>query len=205
MSVFKVQRIHSCTQCGTVLGLKCKACVKHPDRKPQSIELYGYPTPLKVAECGCCVLLPCQRDTCKKTFWRFVAKYKTRLTRAKGLYCSHLCSCLSMSESRKTRTAVRCAWHECSTMVERKLSQLSLFKHSFCRPDHKVLFYAKIRHDEIQALVKKMKSDMVGLLYCKKCVDVTEHDTPTAGLSTCKICQSKRDAKILCNNKFALR
>ena len=72
MSTFKVQRIRSCVQCGDLLALKCKTCLKHPDRKPRVVELYDWPQVLKTAECGCCIQFQCQLPGCTKTRWTCV-------------------------------------------------------------------------------------------------------------------------------------
>lgn len=195
MSVFKVQRIRSCVQCGSVLSLKCKGCAAHPDRKPKIVEYYNWPTILEVCPCKCSVRIACQRDGCKGTMWRNKTHNPGGLSRSASLFCSPRCNCLVRAAERDTRVTVPCGWHECRKPVLRSRSQIKTFKAAYCRPDHYFLSMRKSAHDVKVAKIKAIEDTQIGLLHCSGCNDVTEHTTPDTGLATCRACGVKRFAR----------
>ncbi len=166
MSVFKVQRIRSCIQCGDVLSQKCGACVKHPDRVPRVVEYHNWPPILKVAECGCCVQVACQNPTCSVKVWRTKKQSATGLSRSATLFCSKRCNAVTQNAARDTRVLVPCGWHECRKKIPRRASLLRTFKNAYCRPDHYYLAEAKKRHDAKEAARQTLDGGDVQTLAC---------------------------------------
>ena len=64
-----IQRVRWCSCCEKMLPKTCTECVKHPDRKPRMVEIFGAPHILATNECGC-VKIRCQRPGCLETMWR---------------------------------------------------------------------------------------------------------------------------------------
>lgn len=192
MSVFKVQRIRSCTQCGVVLGLKCKACVAHPERKPRVVEYHNWPPILKTCECSCAVLIRCQRTGCTGTMWRGRTHNRNGLSRSAALFCTRRCNLIALNATKDTRVEVKCGWHACGQKILRRAAQLQTFKNAYCRPDHYFLAMRKAAHDAREAARRDANATDVGLLYCAKCRDVQEHATPKTGPATCGTCGARR-------------
>lgn len=184
MSVFKVQRIRSCVQCGDVLGLKCKNCIKHPERKPRVIDFYDWPEILKTAECGCCIQIRCQADGCGKLVWRNAKHNRGGKAISKAFYCSISCSARSMAMARCKRQSVPCAY--CSKMVVKKMFSLKTWVRSFCNNTCYFLFRAKTKHEAKMAA--KEDEEARALLWCEKCRDVTDHDSTNLSKANCRPC-----------------
>lgn len=190
MSTFKVQRIRSCVQCGEMLSLKCKACVKHPERKARVLEFYDWPGILKTAECGCCIKIACQGAGCVQTVWRNSKHNRGGKSISKAFYCSVTCSARSMAAARCTRQTVPCAY--CTKPVVKKSYALKTWTQSFCNNSCYFLFRAKAKHDAAE--VKKVEPVDVGMLQCQgPCKDITEHDTPSEKRpAKCRACGTER-------------
>lgn len=183
-ATFKVQRIRSCVQCGDVLGLKCKSCLKHPDRKPVVVEFFDWPEILKVAECGCCILIACQAPGCVNRMWRHRKHERGGLTSSRSFICSPKCGGKLLHITRSKRQQVPCAY--CSKLVTKKQFTLKSWVRSFCNNSCYFLFRAKAKHEAQQAA--KAKDAARALLWCEKCKDVTEHDSPNIGSAKCLPC-----------------
>ncbi len=190
MSIFKIQRIRSCVQCGDVLALKCAACTKHPERKPRVLEIYDWPPILKTAECGCCIQISCQAEGCTRRMWRNVKHNKASMAASKRSFCSIACAARSMAMARCTRQTVPCDW--CKKPVTKKSYALKTWKKSFCNQTCYFLRRAKDAHAIKEAERNAPDAGNIGLLHCVKCNDVTEHLTPKNKPAMCKTCQTTR-------------
>lgn len=198
MSTFKVQRIRSCVQCGDVLSLKCKGCVKHPDRKPRVIEYYDWPEILKTAECGCCIYIQCQFPGCGKCVWRNKSHNREGRAISKAFFCSTTCSGRTIGLARVNRREVPCAY--CAKKVMKKACELKTWKHAFCNRTCYFLFKAKQTHDQKQIAEKLYKSlNDLSMLQCQgKCRgQVTEHSKTSKNTSACKTCNTVRDDRVM--------
>lgn len=127
-------KIRFCSQCRSPLPQKCAGCLKHPDREPKVIELYDFPKPLKISECGCCVLLRCQRPGCTTTFWR-----STRNNVVKGrsrhatFICGGKCRAIMANAGRQTSVMLSCGY--CKKQVKRQPAQIPLNRVVYCNPE----------------------------------------------------------------------
>lgn len=196
MSNFKVQRIRSCTQCGTVLSLKCKACISHPDRKPRVIEVYDWPPILATCPSGQCVQIQCQLPGCTGTMWRNRTHTRGGKMRSQAMYHTKACNMKALAAARDTRTFVNCGWRECKTKVLRTQSQLKTLKSAYCRQDHYFLEMRASIHDAKEAkLLIKEGTDGRSLLECLKCRDITDHEKTGRYFSKCLKCTSVRSDK----------
>ncbi len=199
MSTFKVQRIRSCVQCGVVLGLKCKACVAHPTRKPKIVEVYDWPPILETCPSGDCLRIACQRPGCKKTMWRNRTHTRGGKMKYATMYCSQECNIAELARARDTRVEVPCGWHACNTKVRRSASQLKNFKRAFCRPDHYWLALKKDAHDAKQAEHRASEGeDGLSMMQCEgKCRgEITEHKQTAKHRAECLICRWERNSRI---------
>lgn len=198
MSPFKIQRIRSCVQCGDVLGLKCMACVKHPNRKPKIVEVYDWPTILETCPSGDCLKISCQRPGCVGTMWRSRSHTRGRKMKYETMYCSRECNIAALAKARDTRVTVPCGWHACNAKVQRKASTLKTFKRAFCRPDHYFLTLRREAHDarEGKRLAEK-GDDGRSLMECEgKCSDVTDHIQAGRSLAKCVPCGTVRSTRV---------
>lgn len=187
---FKVQYIRSCKQCGTVLSMKCKACVKHPDRKPTIVEVYDWPPILATCPSGDCIQIACQKPGCTGKPWRSRSHTRGGKMKSAHMYCTRQCNLSMIALSKRiARVKVPCGW--CRAPVERTESQLKLLKSAYCRPDHYFLFLKKAVHEAKQALKAETSPDRA-LLHCVKCKDVTEHKAPSKGNAICLTCNGTR-------------
>lgn len=209
MTTFKIQKIRSCVQCGTILGHKCKSCVSHPDRKPKIIELYDWPKILETCPSGDCIKIQCQRDGCHGTMWRSLTHTKGGKMRSESMYCSRRCNCLVLAREKDSRVEVPCGW--CSSPVLRKRSQIKTFKAAYCRPDHYFLAIRKNKHEEKETEIAMEEN--LALMECRgSCRDITEHrmaleatvpggKRPNHGSFTaryrCLACGTSRDGKTI--------
>lgn len=194
MSVFKIQKIRSCTQCGVVLAQKCKGCVSHPDRKPTIVEYFSWPEILQVCPCKCSVMVRCQRDGCSQTMWRNKTHNSNGLSRSASLYCSKRCNLITLNAAKDTRVEVPCGW--CAKPVRRRAAQVKTFQAAYCRPDHYQMAMAKKRHEASEASrLAKDGSDGRSMLQCSgaKCRGaVTEHSAVTQSSARCQPCGTVR-------------
>ncbi len=78
----KVQRVRWCSQCESLLPLKCTKCLSHPERTPKQVELFDLPEILETGPCGC-VRFACQIIT-------YLARSKDRSTMVKCAHCQKL-------------------------------------------------------------------------------------------------------------------
>lgn len=200
MARMKIVRIRSCVQCGIVLGHKCISCVNHPERIPRTIEIYDWPIPLKVAECGCCGQFKCANRECRALpFWRFMQRNAGK-NLAKKLFCGQTCSAANAGRSRDTRQEVACAY--CKKTVVRKAYALKTFKHAFCKPECFFLYRALKRDEE-----KKIR-DQDSLLQCVGACGglITEHSKGPRNISFCKVCGvSRNDSVVVGSNSKSMR
>lgn len=193
MSAFKVQRIRSCVQCGTVLSVKCKGCAAHPDRKPRVVEYFGWPEILQVCPCKCSVMLRCQRVGCANTMWRNKTHNHNGLSRSANLYCSKRCNLVTLNATKDTTVMVPCGWHECKKPVRRRAAMLKTFKSAYCRPDHYFLAMRKAIHDKKEDAKRAMASLRVQVKACYgKCRgEITDHELLPNGMFECAACHTK--------------
>jgi hypothetical protein len=192
MGTFKVQKIRACTQCGVVLSLRCKSCIKHPDRKPTTVEYFNWPPILEICPCKCSVRVQCQRPGCAKTMWRNKSHNNGGLSRSSSLFCSPQCNCMVRSAERDTRVLVACGWSECKNKTRRRSADLKVFHSVYCCQSHYFLARKKETYEKRHAEQVEDET-LLGLMYCEKCKDVQEHETPPLGQATCKVCRSKKD------------
>lgn len=198
MSMFKVQKIRSCQQCGDLLPLKCKSCTCDPKRKPRVIEFYEWPEILATGPCGC-IKIRCQAEGCTRTVWRDPKHYgKGGKAISKRFFCSIPCSARSMAAARCTRQTVPCAY--CSKQVVKKSYALKTWNKSFCNQTCYFLRRAKDAHAIKEAArIDKAGTDGRALLQCSgtKCRgEVTEHSSVSGNTAQCLVCATKRDLRI---------
>lgn len=194
---FKVQRIRSCIQCKTILDIKCKACVNHPEREPKTIEVYDWPEILAIGPCKC-YKIACQRPGCTGTMWRSRTHNRGGKARSAAMYCSQQCCCAMMAKEKDKREFNPCQW--CRKPVLRKQSRIRASVYAFCSQEHYFLYRKKKafldleskKAEKIKNKEKKNESARLALLECRKCNEITEHDSPLHGLATCKTCSTKR-------------
>lgn len=136
MPTLHVQRLRFCSQCEEPLSDKCAKCLKHPNRKPRTIELFNFPEVIKTAECGCCVYIQCQRDPCVNKFWRCVTKnYAVGKTQARKVVCKS-CAPLTGSDSRKiTSVSVQCSCG-CGSKVSVQQAKFKVQRYSYVSKKH---------------------------------------------------------------------
>ncbi len=177
MSVFHVQRIRSCVQCGEILSQKCDKCQAHPNRKPQIIELFDFPPVLATAECKCCIKLRCQREGCQNTFWRYIRlHYSVAKARSRNFYCSSTCAAKASPATKSTSIDTPCAY--CGKIVAKQPAILKLRRHVFCNPSHHYLFVKKSRFDADKGKkIIEREMEKQALLQCGNgCKDITLHE-----------------------------
>ena len=210
MSVFRVQRIRSCVQCGSVLGLKCGKCVKHPGRKLRVIELFDWPEILRTAQCGCCIEISCQLPGCKKTIWKYIRlRGKEKKSVARKLYCSNACAARAAGLSIKTRVRVPCAY--CGKIVEKQQWALKLRNYVYCKQECHYLHVRQLAFDAKKDAREKENRGQgsLALLECwNGCKDITEHvliSEPNRGTTNykyrCNVCKKSRSASCVSNFK----
>lgn len=191
--VLKVQRVRACVQCGDVLSKKCDKCKKHPTRQPRIIELYDFPAPLKVAECGCCILLRCQRPGCHVTFWRSTKNNAVKgKSRHATFVCSGRCRSITANAGRKTSILLPCGW--CEKPVSRQPAQIPLKRIVFCKP---VCWYLyRTREAARRNAIKREPSLLdpaAADLQCEgKCRAITEHVEIAPNRYRCRTCSHVR-------------
>ena len=197
MSIFKIQRIRACTRCGDVLSQKCEKCLKHPNRAPKVVELFSWPKPLKMAECECCFLIRCQREGCAAPpFWRNMKSGgRQGLSRSQKLYCTQRCNLVSQNVAKDTRVPVPCGW--CRKSILRRASHGRNFKAAYCLPEHYFLAMRKAAHKERESKKDLLDDPIVGMLWCERCEQVREHDTPRNGSAICRSCKRTRNQKMM--------
>lgn len=195
MSVFRVQKVRSCVQCGDVLALKCGACAKHPERRPRVLEVYDWPEVLKTAECGCCIKIRCQLEGCTQTMWRNIKHNRAGKAASRGSFCSIRCSARSMAAARVTRETVPCDW--CARPVVKKSYALKTWKKSYCNRTCYFLRRAKDQHGAAEAKRLAAKEDSkLAMLECRgRCRTVTEHTTTGASSAMCRACGTARTTR----------
>lgn len=201
MSIFKVQRIRSCVTCGDVLALKCKACIKHPNRRLRILDFYDWPPIIKTAECGCCIQFRCQAEGCPKTRWAYTKHDRGGKAVAQKFFCSISCSALTLAKSRTMRQMVPCAWDQ--KLVEKKSFAIKTWKQSFCNRSCYFLWRAKEKHEtkERAKLVEKALENIQSkkmVLQCNgKCNgSATNHIWLSKSEAQCQVCKTTRDSRI---------
>lgn len=190
MNTFKVQRIRSCTQCHEVLPLKCKKCACSPTRKPRVVELFNWPEVLKVAECGCCFQFACQLPGCTGRMWRCVKKNQKALSVSRNLYHTKICAISAAHRAKENFEMVPCEY--CRKPCRRTQFMLKRHAHVFCHGECYHLWRAKKKHQAMQ----EKDNPQTGMLHCRKCGAVTEHQTPKVGKAKCLICETLRGQEI---------
>ena len=180
-------RVSYCVQCETLLPRRCVKCVKHPDRKPRVVELYGVPEVLATAECGCCVRLRCQRPGCFKTMWR----PKKDLARLKNHLCSVACRQAVVAAAKVSmRVSVPCACG-CGKTVSRPKSNIKTERVYFSQLHH----YAHRQVLKAQARRAEERGDVQALACSStRCRgEVRDHVRTTTGKMACTYCHARRD------------
>ena len=168
--MIKIVRVRFCDQCGDPLAKKCKNCLKHPERKLKVVELYDFPTPLKVAECGCCILLQCQRPGCSNTFWRYIKlRGKEKKSRARNFVCGTTCAAAVANSCKAQKVAVSCSY--CGKVKQIQPSVFKLRRHFFCSSEHHYLWQQK---QSAEAIKQDERRAMVECPHCKVIVECEE-------------------------------
>lgn len=190
--VMKFQRIRYCDQCEELLPKVCTKCVKHPDRRPRMVELFGMPPVLSIGPCGC-VKIGCQRTGCAITVWR-VPRADGSLG-LKNQFCSKSCNALVTAERKKAKRITATCSDGCGRTVTRPASNMRakyVYFSQVCHFKHRTVLAAEKRIAAAQA----NKDTDRGLLECLKCKDIKEHLTPEARQAICLTCGTKRDQRI---------
>lgn len=194
MTTFKIQRIRSCTQCKSILPVKCEKCVSHPERKPTVVELYDWPEILETGPCWCCIRIRCQLSGCTNTPWKYVKlRSRTGKTTAKSLFCSHTCSAKAAGATRANSVKLPCSY--CSKPVSKRPSILKLRRDVYCNHECHYLNVKKQTFELKQA--KKLAEKVIleadenkALLDCIKCKSVTEHIEESKNQYRCLECKA---------------
>lgn len=188
MKVSEFQEVLFCTQCEEKLPRRCTKCVKHPDRKPRVVELFGVPPVINTNSCGC-VLLLCQRDGCGKTMWRHPRADGT--LGKKNHFHDQECVRIVTSAARIAKRITADCSCGCGRSVTRPASNMRA-KYAYfsqkCHFRHRTVLAAKNKKE----LEHKNPSRDTGLLYCVKCRDVEEHTIQYRKPAVCLKCQSTR-------------
>jgi hypothetical protein len=197
--MLKIQRIRWCVQCECPLPLKCARCVKHPNRKPKIQDVYDWPPILATRDCGC-IQIACQREGCTAKMWRHVPSASKRdgKCRYRNQFCSPRCSSIAGNAGRLNRKEVSCA--ECSKKLIRKAYNLKTWKHSFCGPKCRMIFYRKEMYESKERARRAEENPVTQMLYCKPHAQPTTHRKIGGGLLECaeafersgKPCQARR-------------
>lgn len=187
---FKVQFIRSCVQCGDVLSLKCKSCVKHPKRKPRVIEYHDWPEILEAGPCGCCIKIACQSPGCSKAMWRYTGHVKGGKSLTKRFFCSKPCF---HRGNTLERVQVSCSY--CTKPTTRKISSSPTWRHSFCNLTCYILFRRKAEYElRVKRHAAKAGTDGHALLQCNgRCRGaITEHVETRVRMAKCLVCAAIR-------------
>lgn len=185
--MLKLIRIRSCSQCKRPLPDKCSNCLKHPEAKPEVIELFDFPKPVKMHSCGEHADFKCQG--CGTVFMRYLKqRAKEKMTPFKGLFCTSACAITFDNKNSKIAIKVPCAY--CGVEIDRTLRKLSHSKLqlAFCDPEHWYLYRVSESHKE-----KEKENPTEALLQCLNgCKDITEHSRLSIGLYKCVPCGKTR-------------
>lgn len=186
----KIQYVRFCQTCKTQLGLNCRACVRHPERKPKVLTYYEIPPILEVCPCRAGVRIACQRLGCTKTSWHHIKHQKAGKIAAKNLFCSRQCALAHIVAARlATRIKAPCGY--CHKIIERPPGEVKNFKAIYCHREHYTLARIKATHLEQEC------EDGKSLLQCRgKCNGiVTEHHAKGNKYTTCVICGAVRSTR----------
>lgn len=184
----KVQRIRFCVQCEEALPRRCAKCVKHPDRRPRVVELFGVPAVLATNECGC-VKIRCQRPGCLRTMWRHPLADGTLARR--NHFCSPACGrAVTAAAKRAARVAAPCSCG-CGRQVVRPASNMRAQRAYYsqrCHYLHRAALLAQARRRAAEA------DDAVQAYACysPRCRGaVTDHTKLPGGAYACVRCHAR--------------
>lgn len=183
----KIQRICWCVQCEEILPRKCSKCVRHPDRKPRIVELYGVPPVLDTNACGC-VLLRCQRDGCIKTMWRHPRADGT--LGYKNHFCSPECVRIVTAAARVAKRITAECSCGCKRTVTRPASNMrakQVYFSQLCHFRHRV---------ELKSAARRAVGDPADIqsvsCYSPRCRGaITDHKKLPTGLYACVRCLAR--------------
>lgn len=179
----KVQRICWCVQCEELLPSKCEKCIKHPDRKPRIVEVYGAPPIIETNKCGC-VGFKCQRNACTNPdlVWRHPKADGT--LGFKNHFCSPACVRAVTSEAhRACRVEVPCDCG-CGRICMRRKSELrskGVYFSQLCHYRHRL----EVMHE------KRAKKVAIKTLWCFKCIAEVDHSKLPNDRFECVRCRNR--------------
>lgn len=182
----EIVRVRWCVQCEGPLPKRCSSCVKHPDRKPRYVEVFGSPTIIRMAECKCCAEISCQRPTCKGTRFERLDASRT-LKDTKNYFCSKKCTALITAEAKLAKRVHAVCSCGCEREVVRPASNMRAQRVYFsqkCHFEHRV----KMQHAARMEKIKTAEDGYLQTLWCARCKDVTDHTKRVSKLMQCVRC-----------------
>lgn len=200
MNTFKVQKIRSCVQCGSVLNKKCKACLAHPERKPQVVTLYDWPPILEHGPCGCCVRIACQLSGCTNDWvWRHVKRKNGKAT-AKNFYCTVLHRNRAQAGAQRLpKVETTCAYKLCGKTILKDPWKIKQTAESYCHATCQLLERSRRANEaKIAAKAVSEEPDPTSLLECLNGCQgndgdkITEHEEISKGRYRCVNCGKMR-------------
>lgn len=190
------RRVLFCVQCEEPLPSKCAKCVKHPNRKPKYVELFGTPEIFARSACGC-IQIRCQRPGCFKLPW----KRESDTERFKNLFCSRSCTGIVTAAAKVAKRVMLPCSCGCGRIISRPASNM-LRKH--------VYFSQKCHYSHRMRLASQERRSIDRSLFQALCCDsercrgaVRDHKKLSVGLYACTYCNARRMGKIVRLEKVA--
>lgn len=182
----KIQLIRWCRQCECLLPRRCLACIKHPERKPRVVELYGMPPILYRNSCGC-VGFKCQRVGCLQIAY-FHPRADGTLGK-KNRFCSPACVRADTAAAKVAKRVTTPCADGCGRLVSRPASDMKA-KHSyfsqFCHYRHRVQMKATARRANVSLDVQAK------VCYGKACRgEITDHKRLPNNVLACVRCNGR--------------
>lgn len=206
-------RIRWCLCCEKPLPPRCETCSKHPSCRPRLVKLVGLPEIIKVAECGCCHLIRCQRPSCPNTRWLHLdSKEKSRMG-IKNFLCSRQCTVQMTADAKRTAVDVVCARLGCGQVRKVNQSALKATKH-FVYCSQKCHFAHRVANNMVRRRAKaaaidaeRNGDDTVQSLTCSgpRCRgEVRDHFKTESKRFRCTYCSTIRDGYIAISKELKL-